>query len=156
MTENTNCPCGSQTKYENCCKPILDDHSKAVTAESLMRSRYTAFTRKNTKHILRSWHSTVRPKKLNFEDNPVVWIGLEVLGKSGGESDDTAGTVEFTTSYLENGQLCTLRENSEFIREDTLWFYLKGTASLEKKKLERNKPCPCGSGKKFKRCCLAL
>lgn len=25
---------------------------------------------------------------------------------------------------------------------------------LRKKKIGRNEPCPCGSGKKFKKCCL--
>jgi len=156
MTNTLLCPCGSQASFETCCKLILDDHTNAKTAESLMRSRYTAFTRKDTNHILRSWHTTVRPKELNFDDNPVVWLGLEIHGTTGGTNDATNGTVDFTTRYLENSQLCLLRENSQFVREESLWFYLKGDARLEKKKLERNKPCPCGSGKKFKRCCIAV
>ena len=28
------------------------------------------------------------------------------------------------------------------------------TAQLKRKKVGRNEPCPCGSGTKFKRCCL--
>jgi len=68
--------------------------------------------------------------------------------------EDTVGSVDFTTRYIEGGQLSHLREKSEFLKEDNLWYYLRGEADIKKSKLERNKPCPCGSGKKFKRCCL--
>ena len=30
----------------------------------------------------------------------------------------------------------------------------KNTDVRKRKKIGRNEPCPCGSGKKFKRCCL--
>jgi SEC-C motif-containing protein len=156
MTKNELCPCGSNTPYSKCCEQILNDHSLATTAESLMRSRYTAFVQKHDSHLLRSWHSRTRPKSLNHDDFPVVWLGMEIHGCEKGGIEDHAGTVDFTTHYIENGQLSHLREKSEFLKEDQLWYYLKGTAEIKKEKLERNKPCPCGSGKKFKRCCLTL
>lgn len=31
---------------------------------------------------------------------------------------------------------------------------IKNADVRKKKKIGRNEPCPCGSGKKFKRCCL--
>ena len=31
---------------------------------------------------------------------------------------------------------------------------LHGKDKKQKKKIGRNDPCPCGSGKKFKKCCL--
>ena len=148
------CPCGSQIPFAACCLPILDDHRRAETAEALMRSRYSAFVQKHEQYILASWHPRTRPKALNFDDHPVVWLGLEIHESVEGTSNDSTGTVEFTTSYLEHGQLCKLREKSEFLKEDGLWFYLRGECRIKKEKVERNQPCPCGSGKKFKKCCL--
>ncbi|WP_207670523.1 SEC-C metal-binding domain-containing protein [Haloimpatiens lingqiaonensis] len=29
----------------------------------------------------------------------------------------------------------------------------KGTTIVNKQKIGRNEPCPCGSGKKYKKCC---
>lgn len=151
----TLCPCGSQLPFAACCQPVLDDHRLAATAEALMRSRYSAFVRQHEPHILASWHPRTRPKSLNFADHQVVWLGLDIHGCEAGTSEDDSGTVEFTTSYLENGQLCRLREKSEFLQEDGLWLYLRGECRIKKEKIERNLPCPCGSGKKFKKCCLA-
>lgn len=148
------CPCGSQIPFAACCLPILDDHRRAETAEALMRSRYSAFVQKHEQHILTSWHPRTRPKALNFDDHPVVWLGLEIHESVEGTPSDSTGTVEFTTSYLENGQLCSLREKSQFLKEDGLWLYLRGECRIKKEKVERNQPCPCGSGKKFKKCCL--
>ncbi|MDK9707692.1 MAG: YchJ family metal-binding protein [Desulforhopalus sp.] len=154
MTNSHPCPCGSSLPYTDCCLPILDDHRKATTAEMLMRSRYTAFVEKHERHILASWHHTNRPEKLNFDNHPVVWLGLEIHGTLGGSDQDSTGSVDFTSTYLENGQISILRENSEFVREDGLWYYLRGECRVKRQKVERNGPCPCGSGKKFKRCCL--
>ena len=153
--KNTNlCPCGCGLSFTACCQPILNDHSLATTAEKLMRSRYCAFVLKNSVYILSSWHRKTRPKSLNFDNHPVQWLGLEIHACSEGQENDSTGNVEFTSSYLENGQLCRLREDSQFLKEDGLWFYLRGECTVKKEKITRNQPCPCGSGKKFKRCCL--
>jgi SEC-C motif-containing protein len=119
-----------------------------------MRSRYTAFVLQNAEHIQTSWHSRTRPKTLNFDDHPVTWLGLQIHGCQKGAVADSSGTVDFTCSYLENGQLCKLQELSEFVKEDGLWYYLRGECRVIKEKIARNSPCPCGSGQKFKRCCL--
>ncbi len=154
MIKESQCPCGSGLIYSVCCQPILNDHSRATTAEMLMRSRYTAFVQHHSQHIQSSWHTTTRPKALNFEDHPVVWLGLEIRSCQKGSPGDDSGSVDFTCSYLENGQLCKLQEVSQFLKEDGLWYYLKGDCSVIKEKIARNTSCPCGSGLKFKRCCL--
>ena len=148
------CPCGSALATEACCLPILRDHARAASAEALMRSRYTAFVLRDEKHILASWHPKSRPKNLNFDDFPVTWLGLAIHRVEQGGPGDVLGTVEFTSTYVENGVLCALREVSSFVREDGLWFYLRGECQVDRRKVERNAHCPCGSGKKFKRCCL--
>jgi SEC-C motif-containing protein len=154
MINSPLCSCGSNLPYANCCLPILEGYHCAPTAEALMRSRYTAFVCRHEEHILASWHKKYRPEKLNFEGHPVVWLGLTIHEVREGLHDDQTGTVDFTSTYLENGQISRLRENSQFVREDGRWYYLKGDCQVTRQKVERNGPCPCGSGKKFKRCCL--
>ena len=40
-------------------------------------------------------------------------------------------------------------ERSRFLKENGQWYYIDGT----RPQFGRNDPCPCGSGKKFKKCC---
>ena len=150
------CQCGSGEMFSACCEPILNDHSRAGTALQLMRSRYTAFIHKHDRHILASWDPSTRPRALNHEDHPVSWVGLQIHETDRGQEKDTEGTVTFTASYIENGQFCHLREKSRFRKENDLWFYINGECDLKKEKIARNSACPCGSGKKFKRCCLQV
>lgn len=154
LTETTLCPCNSGLLAASCCLPILADHRRAETALALMRSRYTAFVLRHESHILASWHVKHRPKNLNFEDFPVKWLSLEINGCELGEKGDPQGMVDFTSTYVERGQLCRLRETSRFVREEGLWYYLSGDCQVSRSKIERNRPCPCGSAKKFKQCCL--
>ncbi|MGB3211932.1 MAG: YchJ family metal-binding protein [Desulforhopalus sp.] len=154
MKENL-CPCGTGLNYTSCCLPVLNDHQQAATAEMLMRSRYTAFVMQNVEHILLSWHIQTRPRNLNFDDHPVVWLGLKIRNCRDGQARDSTGIVDFISYYLENGQLCTLEEESQFVKEGDFWFYLRGECKVKKEKVARNTTCPCGSGLKFKRCCLS-
>lgn len=147
------CPCGSQLLATSCCLPVLADHRRAETALILMRSRYTAFALRHESHILASWHPKTRPTQLNFDDFPVKWIQLAIHQTTQGGKDDLQGTVEFTSSYVEAGQFCHLREKSTFLRENGLWYYLNGECRVTRSKTPRNNSCPCGSGKKFKHCC---
>lgn len=153
ITSNEPCPCGSDKEFGECCEVIISDHSKAETAEQLMRSRYVGFAIHHTDHVLRTWDEKKRPKGLNFEDNPVSWIGLEVHSTSAGAINDDGGEVEFTATYIENGMICKLREKSTFRKKEGLWYYVYGDTTLTKDKPARNAPCLCGSGKKFKKCC---
>lgn len=156
MNVNQNCPCGTGDTYATCCQPIVQGMKKAITATQLMQSRYSAFVLKEADHILRSWHESSRPRSLNFDAHPVTWLGLEIHASKAGQATDDDGSVEFTSSYLEHGQLCRLRETSDFVKENGEWYYKRGECHVTKEKIERNRACPCGSGKKFKRCCLHL
>ena len=79
------CPCGrrdlrgAMLAYAGCCGRYLDDfaHSPAPDAESLMRSRYTAFVREQAHYLLATWHPSHRPDHLDFEPG-AKWLGLEV------------------------------------------------------------------------------
>lgn len=149
------CPCGSDAAFETCCGPILAG-SPAPTAEALMRSRYTAFVRGDAEYIARTYTSENRATVGG--DLPAVdWVGLEILGTSGGGIADRTGTVDFAARYRADGAVRIHRENSNFRREDGHWVYIDGTMGPEAPpgKTGRNDPCPCGSGEKFKKCCGA-
>ncbi len=91
------CPCGTQKSYEECCGP-LHEGSKAKTAEELMRSRYSAFVKKNIDYI----GATHVPGTTDFDpaeakdwaDNS-IWNGLDIVKTEKGQEDDKFGVVEF-------------------------------------------------------------
>ena len=119
------CPCGSNTQYHDCCGRFLDGNSLPATAEELMRSRYTAYTLKREDYVLASWHPATRPAALDLSmDNAIKWVRLEV--KHHQQQDSDHAIVEFVAYYKVNGRMHKMHEVSQFIREDSRWFYLKG------------------------------
>ena len=153
MEKLTTCPCGSGKQFKECCEPILQGINKATTAEQLMRSRYTAFTLADNDYLMKSWAAETRPEEINSEDGSIQWLNLQVEECEKGNAEDETGFVTFTASFLSSGHLCKLHEKSSFIKEKDLWYYLDGETESRTQKVGRNAPCPCGSGKKYKRCC---
>ena len=91
-----------------------------------MRSRFEAFRRADADWLLRTWHSSTRPKVLNLEDNP-VWRGLQIVEVVAGEAADDGGSVEFRATYLNNdGSIGILHERSRFVQEAGHWYYVDG------------------------------
>ena len=124
------CPCGSGVLYGACCRPLLRSQVEAPTAESLMRSRYTAYVRRDSEYVLRTWHATTRPEDTDPAGDDAAWRGLEVLNVVDGRAHDDAGIVSFAAHFEEpSGAIGTLRETSRFVREDGLWFYVDGNVS---------------------------
>ncbi|HEX5636739.1 MAG TPA: YchJ family metal-binding protein [Gammaproteobacteria bacterium] len=145
------CPCGSGRSLADCCLPLLSGSSHARTAESLMRSRYSAYVLGNAEYLAASWHVSTRPPQLDAGTN-VEWLGLQVLSCRAGMENDTRGSVEFIARYRLQGIEAQAQENSRFVREAGQWFYLNGDMKTTAA-TGRNDPCGCGSGKKFKKCC---
>ena len=155
------CPCGSGNSFDACCGPVIAG-APAPTAEALMRSRYTAFTLDDFDHIEGTHGTEIRGdfnrSAAESVANDAEWLGLEVLGVTGGGADDEAGTVEFITRFLRRDKEYSHHELASFRREEGIWMYVEGTmnpkhAPRQVNKVGRNAPCPCGSGKKFKKCC---
>eukprot|EP01136_Pigoraptor_vietnamica_P001632 Opistho-1_new@28516 len=86
------CPCGRGAAFDACCGRYLGTGVPAPDAESLMRSRYTAFVRGDTAHLLATWHASRRPAALEL-DVAVKWLGLEV--KRHTPIGETRAEVEF-------------------------------------------------------------
>lgn len=115
-----NCPCGLGEPYAACCGPLHRGDRTAVTAEALMRSRYSAFAVGDVAYLRASWHPTTRPARLDL-DPSLRWLGLEVLFAQGGMFD-TDGVVEFRARH-DRG---VLHERSRFVHESGCWLYLDG------------------------------
>lgn len=153
MSQPKVCPCGSGQPYAACCAPLHRDERQATTAEALMRSRYSAFVLKKADYLLASWHPASRPAELDLSDDETHWQRLQIIACEKGGESDSEGYVEFA-AFHEGGQL---HERSRFVREEGRWFYLDGEIlpPLAPARVGRNDPCPCGSGRKFKKCCGA-
>lgn len=159
----TLCPCGSGRAYEECCEPYIEGREAAPTAEALMRSRYTAHALHKFDYLNETVHPDLRDETDQADmqqwSEAVEWTGLEILSTRKGTEDDDTGEVSFEAHYAVRGMPQTLREDAFFRREDNRWFYVDGNVygqepyRRETPKIGRNEPCPCGSGKKYKKCC---
>jgi SEC-C motif-containing protein len=116
------CPCGLGDDYESCCGR-LHAGAPAPTAESLMRSRYSAFAVGDAGYLLRTWHPSGRPQTLSL-DPALRWTRLAVLETRDGGLFDATGTVQFRAMYVRQGQRGVLAETSRFIRQGRHWTYL--------------------------------
>ncbi|MCY0964255.1 YchJ family protein [Parathalassolituus penaei] len=146
------CPCGSGKPVAECCGPLLEG-AAASSPEALMRSRYTAFVLEDQDYLRRSWHESTRPGG-ELLAHGTRWSGLQVLTSA---VDGDHGTVQFVATYQEEGdkQWQQLQETSRFVQEGGHWFYVDGDARWQTLRPGRNDDCPCGSGRKFKKCCGA-
>lgn len=187
MTNNTLCPCGSDTPYSQCCEPIIKGSLLAQSPEALMRARYSAFTKGEIDFIAKTNHGKA---KKAFDINAArewstqaTWHGLHILATSviDEKNENTnIGYVEFVADCEEQGQRYHAHERSRFEKIEGQWFYTDGlslnqtpeshhhhhddgsccnhdhdpkTKPAKSTKVGRNEACPCGSGKKYKKCC---
>lgn len=152
------CKCGLGLEYESCCQPFHQGNKIPVTAESLMRSRFTAYAMQNDAYLLQTWDATKRPALIDFSKEDVEWTKLEVLTTKKGTEKDSKGIVEFKAYYMQGNEAYVMNEISRFTKQAGRWLYLDGKVKSFAKEGEQNNqgknaPCSCGSGKKFKRCC---
>ena len=92
-------------------------------AETLMRSRYSAFVLGRRDYLLATWHASTRPANLML-DPAAKWLGLEVRSHTAQDADHAE--VEFVARYREGGRATRLHERSRFVRESGRWFYVDG------------------------------
>ena len=126
------CPCGRLASpekplaFEQCCGRFINDFAEtpAPDAESLIRSRYSAFVLQRADYLLATWHSSQRPATIEF-DPSVKWLGLEV--RQHRILDATHAEVEFVARQKSPGSpALRLHERSRFLYEGGRWYYLLG------------------------------
>ena len=131
------------------------------TAEELMRARYHAYETCDMEFIKES-HDPDNTEGIDWAEcekwaRESQWLGLEIISTTKGGEDDNDGIVEFKATYIENGKTIVHHEKSYFVKKNGVWFYQKWlpitSTRINENKIGRNDPCPCGSGKKYKKCC---
>ena len=136
------CPCGSGLELDACCGQYIEGKAKAPTAEALMRARYTA-------HCLGKYQFLTDTTHPEFREDA-----------SADEIKEWSSMVKFCAHYRVQNVPQELREDAFFRKEGDEWFYVEGNVYAkqpvrrETPKIGRNDPCPCGSGKKYKKCCM--
>ena len=164
MAEKDLCPCGSGKKYGECCEPVINGSGKAASAEALMRARYTAYVKQEIDFIINSCEEREKIAEIDrkaTEDwaKNSTWHGLKILRTEKGTESDDEGIVEFEATYTDKGGLRDVHHEIGYFKKiNGEWLYSVGsvkpmTVVREGAKIGRNDPCPCGSGKKYKKCC---
>jgi SEC-C motif-containing protein len=156
------CSCDKQKPFEECCEPYLKGAAVPATAADLMRSRYTAFARHEVDYLMRTLSPARRketdPKGVEEWSKNSEWLSLQILATEKGGPEDETGQVEFVAKYREAGVEKQHDEIATFVKLKGAWHFDDGrtppvkTVKLEGPKIGRNDPCPCGSGKKYKKC----
>lgn len=121
---NPNCYCGNPIPFSDCCEPYIKGIKAAPTAETLMRSRYSAYAVHAIEYLLKTTHISQRKyhSKKGIEQWAVSnqWVKLEVL-------QATEKTVEFKAYFLDDQlQPQVHHEKSTFKQQNGHWFYVDG------------------------------
>ena len=125
-----------------------------------MRARYSAFVTHAIDFIVASTHSRTR-KEIDVDyirewSETSTWHGLQILETR--IDNDNKAYVSFEARFTQRGEEQKHREKSLFEREHGQWRFVTGdelknpTVRYEAPRPGRNDPCPCGSGKKYKKC----
>jgi SEC-C motif-containing protein len=148
------CYCGSELGFEDCCGAIITGKRKAETALELMKSRYSAYCSVASDYLIATTHIS---KRSQFNKEAIEqwakeseWKGLKIISTHKGTKEDTQGEVAFQAFFRDEAKKSRVHyEHSLFVKEQNQWFYLSGKPIG----INRNENCPCGSGKKYKKCC---
>ncbi len=139
------CFCGETKDFKDCCGRYISGQEKAGSALALMRSRYSAFVIEDMAYIQKTM---LEP--LSKDGLKPSFIKLEIINASFDQ-------VEFKAFYIHGEKIGILHELSNFKLQKGQWIYTHGQLfETSLKSISLNKPCPCGSGQKFKNCLHGL
>jgi SEC-C motif-containing protein len=163
----TTCPCrqtsSTPRSYAECCQPFIEGKAAAPSAEALMRSRYSAYAVGAIDYLV----ETVAPEARHDLDRASLetwardskWTGLDIVETSEGQPGDKTGIVEFIARFTRENAPQSHHERAVFRYDEPghRWYFVdgakpKGKPIVKEVQVGRNDPCPCGSGKKYKKC----
>ena len=163
MSKTSTCPCGSGEPFDSCCAPLLEGTEKAGSPEALMRSRYTAYVKQDMPYLANTLHPSQRA---DYDEQGAAqwakdadWEKLEIISTEADPANVNRGQVEFKVHFTMKGEHQVHHELSEFRKTDGNWYFFDGKMvsagqfRRDMPKVGRNDPCPCGSSKKYKKCC---
>lgn len=128
-----------------------------------MRARYSAYVAGEIDFLI---ESTIPEERQNCSRDEMIawsqqstWKGFSIIATDKGGADDEEGTVEFIARYANRNADMEHHELSIFKKINGKWYFYDGKIIgpqpyvRSTPKVGPNDPCPCGSGKKFKKCC---
>ena len=139
VPDRSACPCGGG-RYGDCCGPLHRQEQLAITAEQLMRARYSAFALAEINFLLASHPQPQVPDDQRYRQlaqscRKTRWLGLRITSCHQGQASDLEGTVTFEARFLAAGQRGVLKETSRFQRlgmaPEGAWRYIEAL-NLEK------------------------
>lgn len=121
------CPCGLPKTYSECCGLYHRGEASAPTAEALMRSRYSAYVKKDGAYLRR----TTDPQTRHVYDfqaqdqwaEQSEFLGLEILKV---EDKGNKAIIEFKARFRMNNEEHLHHEISRFRSQSGEWFYREG------------------------------
>ncbi len=166
MSEETgpgSCPCGSGRPYEECCGPCHEGKVWPDDPLTMVRSRYCAYARGKYQYLVDTYLASPENPGPTAEElaegaRGVRWQALRITG-SGRSDEDNCDFVDFYAYYAMDDGLHQLGEHALFRRVEDRLYYTGGSRLApapyrhEGPRVGRNDPCPCGSGRKYKKCC---
>ena len=161
--QNIHCPCGSGQPYSQCCA-LYHQGQPAPTAQKLMQSRFSAYALKQIDYLIdTTWprqQPALKKQEIHQRADNTHWIRLDIIDTEAGLTTDVTGIVEFKATFTtpEDLKEQVYHERSDFIKEEGRWYFIYPNlrqSSEAKKRPNRNDPCICGSGRKFKKCCMS-
>lgn len=146
------CPCGLGS-YSSCCQPLHLGQKKALTAQQLMRSRYSAFALQEIDYIVKTTalgqQSSLDAQAIFQWSRENRWLKLEIV-QTNEKLDKNHALVEFKAHYNDGKNTQIHHEISHFVKFQDIWYFLDPTLDQQ---FTMKQPCICGSGKKIKQCC---
>lgn len=116
-----------------------------------MRSRFTAYARRDAAYLLASWDAGKRPASLDFSKETALWHSLQIINCKKGGVTNGKGIVEFKAFYSQDGIEYFMHEISRFVKTGQRWLYLDGVIKAEAgSNTGGNALYTHGGGKKFK------
>jgi SEC-C motif-containing protein len=163
MLRAVNAPFQDKQALEAYCLPFIRGERRPETAVDLMASRYVAYTLGEIDYLVQTHAPDTRDSvdrvATEHWSRKAEWRGLDIVSTEAGGAGDERGEVEFIAFYAMDGAEQVHHERSTFQRIDGVWYFVDGKLVPKKPaqrtgdKIGRNDPCPCGSGKKHKKCC---
>jgi SEC-C motif-containing protein len=124
------CPCGLEKEYDHCCGLYHSGEENAPSAETLMRSRYSAFIKKEYDYL----EETLDPQtKMDFDhEGNRVWaesVTLTQLEILRAEENGNKAVVEFKAHFQDPQGEQIHHEVSKFRKQSGIWYFREGKVS---------------------------
>lgn len=154
------CPCGSNQPYIDCCQLVHADIKCASLPEQIIRARFAAMSMGNMdffaesiveehRHLLDGDRVLKEIRRLEFHSVEIRKVERKGLLRR-------RATVYSRHARSKHGVIATHTERTYLRRESRAWrvenIEINPPADAVSK-IGRNVSCPCGSGRKYKRCC---